>query len=342
MKLLVIRFSALGDVAMTVPVIDSLARQYPSLEITVLSKPSMSVFFERLPKNVSFRGVDVKQYKGVRGMFRLFKELRVEGFKAVADLHDVLRSKLLRGFFRLTGAKVKCIDKGRKEKKELTSASHKVFKQLPSSFERYQQVFQELGFPLTLSFTSIFTEQKGDEHAFCSVHPPKAFGEKWIGVAPFAAHQGKILPEETTCGLIGLLAEDASNRIFLFGGGKAEKEKMDKWADGRPNVISLAGSLSMEGELSLISHLDVMVSMDSANMHLASLVGTPVVSVWGATHPYAGFMGWNQLVDNAVQVELPCRPCSVFGNKPCHRNDYACLTQIKATDILTKIQHITR
>lgn len=342
MKLLVIRFSALGDVAMTVPVIDSLARQYPALEITVLTKPSLSVFFKQMPKNVSFRGVDVKQYKGINGIYRLYKELKCEGFDAVADLHDVLRSKLLRGFFRLGGAKVKYIDKGRKAKRRLTATSHKVFKQLPSSFERYQQVFEALGFPITPSFTSILTEQKGDEHAFCSVHPPKLIGEKWIGVAPFAAHRGKILPEETTCELIDLLSQDASNHVFLFGGGKTEKEKLDKWADGCSNVFSLAGRLTMEGELALISHLDAMVSMDSANMHLASLVSTPVVSVWGATHPYAGFMGWNQQASNAVQVELPCRPCSVFGNKPCHRNDYACLTGIKATDILTKIQAITK
>ena len=92
-------------------------------------------------------------------------------------------------------------------------------------------------------------------------------------------------------------------------------------------------------ELILMSNLDVMVSMDSANMHLASLVGTTVVSVWGATHPYAGFMGWNQKEENAVQVTLPCRPCSIFGNKPCRRGDYACLRQIEPSDIIQKIEN---
>ena len=92
-------------------------------------------------------------------------------------------------------------------------------------------------------------------------------------------------------------------------------------------------------ELILMSNLDVMVSMDSANMHLASLVGTTVVSVWGATHPYAGFMGWNQKEENAVQVTLPCRPCSIFGNKPCQRGDYACLRQIEPSDIIQKIEN---
>ena len=68
--------------------------------------------------------------------------------------------------------------------------------------------------------------------------------------------------------------------------------------------------------------------MDSANMHLASLVNIPVISIWGATHPYAGFMGWNQNPNNAVQIDLNCRPCSIYGNKPCLRNDYACIKNI--------------
>ena len=87
-----------------------------------------------------------------------------------------------------------------------------------------------------------------------------------------------------------------------------------------------------------MSHLNVMLSMDSANLHLASLVGTPVVSVWGATHPYAGFMGWGQSTDNAVQIDLPCRPCSVYGSKPCVRGDFACMNQIEPADIVKRLE----
>ena len=94
-------------------------------------------------------------------------------------------------------------------------------------------------------------------------------------------------------------------------------------------------------ELALISHLDCMVSMDSANMHLASLVGTPVVSIWGATHPYCGFLGWKQPYENIVQAELDCRPCSVFGDKPCYRKDYACMSAISPDTIIAKIRSIS-
>ena len=97
---------------------------------------------------------------------------------------------------------------------------------------------------------------------------------------------------------------------------------------------------NLQEELVLMSHLDVMVSMDSANMHLASLVHVPVVSVWGATHPYAGFMGWNQDDDMTVQVQLPCRPCSVFGNKACYRGDMACMNRITPEMIINKVEKV--
>nr|AIA86245.1 CAZy families GT9 protein [uncultured Prevotella sp.] len=92
--------------------------------------------------------------------------------------------------------------------------------------------------------------------------------------------------------------------------------------------------------MALISHLKVMISMDSANMHLASLTGTPVVSIWGATHYYAGFMGWGQHPENATEVSLSCRPCSIFGNKACFRKDYACLQRITPDMIVSKIEKI--
>ena len=87
--------------------------------------------------------------------------------------------------------------------------------------------------------------------------------------------------------------------------------------------------------------MDIMLTMDSANMHLASLVGTPVVSIWGATHPNVGFYGFRQDPNNAVQIDLDCRPCSVFGNKPCANSEqYACMNRISETSVIDKINNI--
>ena len=336
MKILVLRLSALGDVAMTVPVIDSLARQYPGVEVTVLSTPFVAPLFARMPANVRLQGVDLGKYRGIGGLFRLFRRLRKERYDAVADLHDVLRTKVLRGLFACFGTSTAHIDKGRKEKRELTRPRHKKLVPLKSSFERYADVFRQLGFSVEVTFRSVYGDGKGEASLFQRVTgaPDETH---WIGIAPFAAHRGKMLPESTVARLIEAAATHPRWTVFLFG-GKAEAEKLEGWSRPYDNVLSLAGKLNLDGELALMSRLEVMVSMDSANMHLASLTGTPVLSVWGATHPYAGFMGWGQSLDRAVQTDLPCRPCSIFGNKPCLRGDYACLTEISAQEIVEKIK----
>ncbi|MFV0546423.1 MAG: glycosyltransferase family 9 protein [Bacteroides sp.] len=337
-RILVIRFSALGDVAMTIPVIYSLAEQYPEHEITVLSRASFKSLFCELPQNVRFRGVDFSQnYKGLGGLNRLFKELRHEHFDYVADLHDVLRSKYLSWRFRLIGKTVAVICKGRSGKHKLVRQKHKVLENQKSSFRRYADVFECLGLPILVNFSSIYNDGKGNfaQIQFLSGDKSQA---KWIGIAPFAKHQGKIYPIELQEKVVAHFAALPNVKVFLFGGGQKEKDVFDSWVKKYPTLISTVGHLNMQTELILMSHLDVMVSMDSANMHLASLANVPVVSVWGATHPYAGFMGWKQLPVNAVQLDMPCRPCSVYGQKPCLRGDYACMQNIRPEQIIAKIE----
>jgi ADP-heptose:LPS heptosyltransferase len=254
----------------------------------------------------------------------------------------VLRTKFLRLLFRLGGVRVATIDKGRAEKRRLVRREHKVMKPLKTSFQRYTDVMGRLGFPVTLNFTSIYGSGKGDLMEITSFVGEK--GDcKWIGIAPFAKHEGKIYPIELQEQVVAHFAVRPDLRIFLFGGGEKEQETFDGWSNKYPSVISLGRTLTMGQELALISHLDVMLSMDSANMHLASLTGVPVVSIWGATHPYAGFMGWNQSADNAIQSDLPCRPCSVFGNKPCwQEKTYACLHSITPSQVIGKIEALIK
>lgn len=338
-KILIIRFSSLGDVAMTIPVIHSLARQYPDVEITVLSRAVFKPLFYGLPSNVSFVSADLAgRHKGWAGLIRLYKELKVQGFDCVADLHNVLRTKFLRYLFKFSGISVASIYKNRLGKRKLVRKHHKVLENQKSSFRRYVDVFKALDFPIQLNFTSIFGEGKGD---FSLIQ--KEAGEKenkWIGIAPFAKHKGKIYPIDQQEKVVAHFAKDERVKIFLFGGGKEEEEILNSWVEKYPSVVSMTGKLNMNTELVLISHLDAMLSMDSANMHLASLVNTPVVSVWGATHPYCGFMGWKQSPINTVQVDLYCRPCSIFGQKPCYRKDYACLNMITPDMIISRIESI--
>ena len=341
MNLLVIRMSAMGDVAMTVPVIKEVLKSHPKLNITIVSRDGFKVFFDGI-KRLKFVAPDLEgQHNGLSGMYKLFQELRSETkFDGVADLHSVMRSQVLSGLFRMTGVRVASIDKGRGEKKDLVKDSAKSSKQLKLTTERYADVFRELGFPVKLSHK--LSKKKG---AKVPAQVRKEVGAKagpWIGIAPFAQYKGKKYRFDK----VGTLIEQLQltypkSKIFLFGGGEAEVKKLRGLWDIYPQTVLAAGKMTLPEELNLMSKLDTMISMDSANMHMASLVGTKVVSVWGATHPYAGFMGYGQSIEWAAQLDMDCRPCSVFGNKECSKDgSYACMMDLPESTIVDKVKLI--
>lgn len=332
MRVLVMRFSALGDVAMLSPVVREYALQHAEDSVTVLSVPFCAPLFEDIAPNVSFLGRDVKtQYRGVTGLYRLFKELHAMHFDRIVDAHDVLRTKVLRQFFRLRGYEVRVIDKHRSERRRLTAEpGKKVLRQLPTSFENYAEAMGIPGFP----------DVPADP---ADPDIPVSPGGGLIGVAPFAAHEGKIYPTDKMEKVVELLSH--SGRVVLFGGKGKEEDIMRAWAQ-RYNNVELARDVisggTLAAELDLMRGLDVMLSMDSANMHLASLVGTRVVSVWGATHPYAGFLGWGQRMEDCVQKDLPCRPCSIYGSNPCRYGDFRCLNSITPEEIVRAVLSVIK
>jgi ADP-heptose:LPS heptosyltransferase len=329
-KLLVIRFSALGDIAMTVPVVHDVAVQYPNLDITMLSREMARPLFERMPENVHFIAADLKgRHKGLLGLSRLWRDAHLNDFDYIADFHSVLRTWWLRTEGCLRRKKVAKIDKGRKGKKALTRQKNKVFVQQATSFERYAKVLEQLGFPIKQQFVKL------DHSAFCETQ--KADNETWVGIAPFAKHPAKVYPLEKMEQVIKALSERENTRVFLFGGGAEESQQIESLCAKYNNVQPAKSQQGLRGEVALMGQLDVMLSMDSANMHLASLVGTRVVSIWGGTHPYAGFLGWNQKAEDCIQLDLPCRPCSVYGNKACSSGDYACMNGITPEQIISKL-----
>ena len=343
-SVLVSRFSALGDVAMTLPSLYEACRTFPKRKFVMLTRKHPASVFVNAPDNLVVKGIDTDLYRGPAGLWRLSGELQHEfKFDTYVDLHDVVRTRLLRLFMRLRGVKhIRHIVKGRSDKRALTRRHNKVLLPLPATLLRYADTFRRAGMPLSGSgeeaFSTVFKRRRPDPSIFLEASDPKAPGEVWIAIAPFARHQGKIYPSDLLKQVVDRYAPLPFHRIFLFGAGEKEAAQLDMLRDGRPNIVNLARvKLGIPAELSLLSFCDVMLSMDSANMHLASLVGLPVVSVWGATHPYAGFMGWKQSDRDAVQLDMVCRPCSVFGNKSCHRGDYHCLRGISPQRIIDRL-----
>ena len=317
--ILVIRFSAMGDVAMTVPVVYSLAHQYPDIRITVLSRAFARPFFEDLAPNVGFMVADLKnEYKGIKGLNALYRRLAAKQFTAVADLHSVLRSEYLRMRFNMGNYRVAHINKHRKGRRRITSSSNKELVQQPTSFQNYIDVFAKLGYPIDMQFKSIFPEEGGNLNLLPAGICVKKSFEQWIGVAPFAAHEGKTYPPRLMHQVIEQLMEKYPKaRIFLFGRGEQEERYFTEWCEQHPACVYTGQLLeSMHQELILMSHLDVMISMDSSNMHLASLTGTPVVSVWGATHPMLVSWGGGRRKRTLYRFRWTAGPAASMARNP--------------------------
>ncbi len=338
-NILCIRFSALGDVALAIPTVYDVCRSNPDTRFVFLTRRHPAQLFINAPENLVVVGVDLDEYKGIKGLRRLAIEIKRQyAIDGVVDLHDVVRSRIICAFLRLGGVRIARIDKGRTERRQLTRRKNKVVVSLPHITQRYADAFRRAGFDSESQFKSVFGHEQAPESDFKKVALPKESGWNWIAIAPFARHKGKIYPMHLMEQVVKELSSRQRTRIFLFGAGQEERTTLDGWAAGYANVINVAAiSPGLSAEVALINHCDVMLSMDSANMHIASLAGTPVISIWGATHPYTGFMGYGQIADNAVQLDMVCRPCSIFGNKPCLRDDYQCLEGIPPRIIVDKI-----
>jgi ADP-heptose:LPS heptosyltransferase len=343
----VMRLSAMGDVAMTVPVVRAFVNQNPEIKITVISRPFFKPFFEGIP-NVSFFAFDEKKrHKGFIGLMRLFQDLKGLHIDAFADLHNVLRSKIVRTLFALSGIKTAFVDKARAEKKALTRAENKIFQPLPTMFERHAKVFEELGFTVDLSHPRFPEKANLSDDVLKKLYKkneiPSFDGIK-IGIAPFAQYDSKVYPLDLMQEVIHQLAENSSYKILLFGGGKKEIELLDSLSKDKENVIVVAGKLEFKKELQLISNLDLMLSMDSGNAHIAAMLGVKVITLWGATHPFTGFSPFNQPLENALVSDrnlFPKLPTSVYGNKMVEGYEEVMRT-ISVQSVIDKINSIVQ
>jgi ADP-heptose:LPS heptosyltransferase len=333
----VIRLSAMGDVAMIVPVIRAFVEQNPNVKITVVSRPFFKPFFNGIP-NVNFFAVDVKgRHKGLKGLLKLHSDLKQLNIDAVADLHNVLRSQILRTLFALSVKKVVYTDKGRAEKRALTRAQDKIFRPIKTMIERHVDTFKKLGFSIDLSNPK-FPQKVNLAEDILKITGEKTT-QKWIGIAPFAQYDSKVYPQDLMQKVIEELSSYTTNKIFLFGGGNKEIEILNSFSNCNQNVINVAGKLKLQQELDLISNLDVMLSMDSGNSHMAAMLGIKVITLWGATHPFAGFAPFNQPFENCLvsdREKFPLLPTSVYGNKKVEGYQNA-MRSINPDEIVNKI-----
>ncbi len=329
--LLIVRLSAMGDVAMVVFAVRTLRLSYPDLRISILSKEPFKALFEDL--DVEFIPIDPTKHHGLKGIRELSKELLARDIDAVADLHNVLQTALLRAFLRLSGLPAERIHKGKISKwMRMDGGCQDVTVPLKHTIDRYCDVLRRLGFTIDRPAASVKVDRPNP------IAEPKG-SQRWVGIAPFSAHEGKSYPRHLVREVIDELSAKY-DRVFVHSGGGKELDFATEMEVKHDNVTAVYSKMKLRDEINLISHLDCIISMDSFAMHVASLMATPVVSIWGATHPSLGFSGYGCGSEGIIQLDLPCRPCSTFGNKRCRFADYRCLLGIEPKTVVERVEQL--
>ncbi|MCM5662307.1 glycosyltransferase family 9 protein [Galbibacter mesophilus] len=334
--ILVIRFSDIGDAAIAVPVLRCLLQQNKNLQVTVATKSFLTPVFETV-EGVCVTPADIRgKHQGLKGLVKFYAEIKNNGFTEIADLHGSLRSNVIKVLFRLKGVRNKTIDKGRLEKRKLINGTN--FSQLKSTAERYADVFRKLGYQVDLS-NHVFPEKPQLPAKVYTILEKDA--KKWIGIAPFAFFDSKMYPIDLMEKVIAHFSKTQHYKIILFGGPKDEKELI-RLSESYSNTVFTFKKLSFSEELQLIPHLDLMVSMDSGNGHLAAMWNVPVVTLWGVTHPYAGFYPFQQNNNNTLlsdREKYPLIPTSIYGNKA--PEDYKdVMRTISPTSVINKMEEL--
>ena len=334
-NVLVMRLSALGDIAMTIPVLYPVCRDNPDTRFIMLTRLWPASMFHDRPDNLLVVGIDVnKEYKGLLGLMRLASRLRRKyDIDAVADLHNVLRTRIIDLCLKLRGIPVVHLDKERDHRKALID--HKTNEPVTPTIDRYRMVFSQLGLDVKSRFTRLFD---GKPLPASPLVLEKGQGQRWIAVSPFSAHEGKVYPLELMEQVVDRLSQRGNYWIFLMGGGKDEKMALRAITRKYKNTTSMAeikhGFLD---EYALLAKCDLMLTMDSANLHLASLMGLKAVTIWGATAPQCGFQGYGQTSADDIQLNMDCRPCSIYGERDCRHGDYRCLKNILPEQVVDRV-----
>ena len=325
-NVLVMRLSVLGNVAMTIPVLYPLCKANPETRFIMLTKKWPASMFHDRPANLKVVDFDVNEnHSGLIGLIKLASQLhKLYDIDAVADLHNVSGTWIIDAYMRMKGAPVARLDREKPKRRALVN--HKTNEPVTPIHERYRNVFRQLGFEAPDNFKRLYD---GRDWPQSPIVPEKKPGERWIAISPFSSHRQKAYPLELMEQVIAELTKHENYHIFLMGGGKAEKIALRPIVRKYKNVISMAEiKHKFIDEYALLAKCELMLTMESANMHLASLVDTQAMTIWGPTSPACGYLGYNQVVEDDIQLDMDCRPCSITGDKPCRFGDFPCLKNI--------------
>ena len=333
MKILIIRFSSLGDVLLTTPVVRSIRKNYPSAEIHFLTKKQYAPIIKNNPNINKIIEYDSKNKKFIN----LIKIISKKQYDLIIDLHSKLDSfwiKLLSGSCKKVTYNKKHFYRWQLTHKSLS----KNLAPIKSTVSLYASVLDKLGIELDGEKLDIFLPKNQNRIYSVFNIPNSAFR---ISISPGAKHFTKQYPVRYYSQLIDIMIEKLDVQVILLG-DKFEKNLTTKISGNCKNkIFDLAGKIGIMGMAVIIKNSDLFISGDCGPMHIAAALNKPQIAIFGSTHPKLGFAPTNP---NAViiQKDLPCRPCSLHGREKCPEGHFKCMNDIKPEEVFEKVKKIKR
>lgn len=316
LKILIVRFSAMGDIIYTTPVIRCLKKQLPNCEIHFLTKPTFKYLVENNPYITQLHLLKPKLSDTVN-------ELKAQNFDYVIDLHNSLRSALVK--LRL-GVKSSTYNKQRFKK--WLAIRFKINWVAPTHLvDRYLKAVEFLG---------IINDHKPMDYFLppnnfkIEDFLPTSFCPNYIAFVIGATHFTKRMPNSKVISIL----QKVNLPVVLLGGKDVAQNGL-KIAAACPNILTLCGEINLNQSVFLIKNAHKVIGFDTGLTHIAEAFDKPLVSIWGST--VAQLLGVQPyLVSQQYQaeVDLPCRPCSKFGLAKCPKGHFNCMHTIDEQPII--------
>lgn len=334
MKILLIRFSSLGDAVLATAAVEALREDLPEAEVHVLTKPAFQDIFRNNP------GIKkLLHWNPAKGLLALASQIRAEKYDYIVDLHGNLRTRVLR---RLApDAKWTRYRKGSMRRRAAVLLKRPNFLGTRHVVDNYIEALKPLGVDPRRRLPRLYPDA-ANEIKIEKELQLAGWTEKMpvLALAPGARWKTKAWPKDKWIELLAALNED--DRVFsvLIGGSEDRAMCAEILKASNARGANMAGKFSIPETAALLRKSRLLVSNDSAPMHIAGSVGTPVVALFGPTVKGFGFYPLGER-DVVLEKELSCRPCSLHGDENCPKGHHRCLDNITVSEVLETITELS-
>lgn len=318
-NVLAVRFSSIGDILLTTPLLRAIRHSHPGVRLTFLTKRAYLPLLSHNPNVDRVIGLSLGG-----SLTSLATELRAEGYTDLLDLHDNLRSRILR---LLAPGRWRTYPKHRLTRALLIHGKRNHYRDRRPVAERYFAAARELQVTPDGGPPDFFLGPEAGQEVAGWLDAVGLAGEpEIIAVAPGAAHATKRWPLEHWGALIDRLVSDGF-AVAILGGPDDAPLAARLLARSRSRVASATGGFGLQATGALLRRVRALVSGDTGVMHMATAVGTPVVALFGPTVEAFGFFPY-AMQARVLELPLPCRPCSALGGPRCPLGHHRCMIDL--------------